>query len=154
MKKIKITQGLFVQVDDWNYDWLNQWPWYAHRSGNNFYAKRSVWEGEDIYMHRLIMNTPPELEVDHIDHNGLNCLEENMRNCTHSQNMSNRSVTGEIPYIGVHYKRDKRYTYIAASIKIEGKNKHLGIYPTPELAALAYDVAAMKQGRSINLNFF
>jgi hypothetical protein len=151
MKLIPLTKGLFVQVDDWNYDRLMEHKWYAHKSGSNYYAKRSVWKGEDVYMHRDIMNTPKELQCDHMDHNGLNCLEENMRNCTNQQNMMNKSAYGRSSYLGVCLRGDG---YISVSIKVKGKAKHIGMYPTEELAALAYDVAAMKyHGEFANLNF-
>jgi hypothetical protein len=156
MKEIKLTQGKVVLVDDWNYDWLNQWKWRAFCSRGVWYAVRSLprvkgISRKQLFMHRLIMNTPDNLIVDHIDHNGLNCLEENMRNCTSTQNKANRRSSGIVPYLGVTTHTNGKYV---AKISILGKTKYLGVFSIPELAANRYDEEAKKQhGEFANLNF-
>jgi hypothetical protein len=154
MKLISLTQEKFAQVDDWNYDWLNQWNWYAVFNGYTFYAARHP-KGENrriLLMHREIMNTPDDMEVDHQDHNGLNCQEYNMRNATHGQNGANRTPYGSSKYLGVNC--DKEYGYIRASIKVNGKQKNLGTFKTEEAAAKKYDEAAkLYHGEFANLNF-
>jgi hypothetical protein len=93
MKLISLTQGKFAQVDDWNYDWLMQWKWYANKNRDTYYAVRKCKiNGKEsaILMHREIMGTPIELVVDHINHDGLNNMEYNLRNCTESQNQRNQ----------------------------------------------------------------
>jgi hypothetical protein len=155
MKEIKLTKGFVVQVDDKNYNLLNKYNWYAHKGKNTWYAARritvDIGKSVKILMHNVIMNPSEGQEVDHIDHNGLNCLEENMRNCTHQQNTMNRSAWGRSPYLGVSYMQGK---YITARIQLGSKYKHLGLFPTEELAAHAYDEAAKKyHGEFANLNF-
>jgi hypothetical protein len=153
MKFIKLTQGKFAQVDDWWFEELNQHKWFAHKARGLWYAHRKIKirdKQKTIYMHRVIMNTPENMLVDHIDHDGLNCLEENMRNCTSSQNQMNKKSRGKSPYLGVVYKGK----CIVAQIKLESITTYLGTHPTEELAALAYDVAAMKHhGEFANCNF-
>lgn len=161
MKIIPLTQGQSVLVDDWNYDHLMQWKWFAQKMKNSYYAERHVYQNgkqKVVAMHREIMNTPPELEVDHIDHNGLNCLEENMRNCTHNDNNRNKTPWGKSKYLGVSYSSPKFggtvHKYIFASIDINQKKKHLGYFKTEESAAHAYDEAAkIVHGKFANLNF-
>jgi hypothetical protein len=92
MKEISLTQGLFTQVDDENYDFLNQWRWHARVHKYTSYAARSITKnGKEtvIHMHRLIMDTPNNLEVDHINFNGLDNRKSNLRNVTHSENILN-----------------------------------------------------------------
>lgn len=46
--------------------------------------------GKTIGLHRLIMNTPKRLVVDHLNHNGLDNRKMNLRNCTHKENQENK----------------------------------------------------------------
>lgn len=153
MKLIKLTQGQFAQVDDSDI-WVNQWKWCAVKDGNTYYAVRSMLingKYRTTRMHRLIMNTPADQEVDHQDHNGLNCQRHNMRNCTSHQNRMNGRSSGKSKYLGVSFNRGK---YITAQIKIAYKSIYLGTFPTEIDAARAYDKAASEHfGKFANLNF-
>ena len=155
MKLIPLTQDKFTQVDDWWYDYLNQWKWYALKNGKTYYALRSgpTINGKRtiIRMHSTIMNTPIGMQTDHRDRNGLNNQEYNLRDCTNHQNCLNRGIFGEIKYHGVCH--DAR-GYIKAHIQVNGKGIHLGYFKTDELAAHAYDEAAKQYfGEFANLNF-
>ena len=157
MKLIPLTQGQFAQVDDWNYDWLNQWKWFAQKDKKTYYAKRETYpmgKRVTIAMHTQIMNTPKGMEVDHIDHNGLNCLEENMRNCTHLQNSWNRVPRGKSPYLGVYIINKGGRERIVSRINIDNRLIQLGTFSIEEEAAKIYDEAAKKYfGDFANLNF-
>jgi hypothetical protein len=75
--------------------------------------------------------------IDHIDHNKLNNHVSNLRVVTNQQNSFNRSnVKG--------YSWDKQKNKYKASIKIDGKTKHLGHYATEDEAHNAYLVAKVK----------
>lgn len=160
MKLITLTQGKFAQVDDWNYASLNQYKWCANRSRGTYYAMRNIWvEGKQkqIKMHRLIMNTPEDKEVDHQDHNGLNCQEHNMRNATHSQNHMNKKPRGDSKYLGVSWDKSKNRwrTYIQTRQTPDHKRKTLysGTFKTEIEAALAYNEKAREfHGEFANLN--
>lgn len=161
MKEIKLTQGKVALVDDEDYDYLNQWKWCAEKGRYTYYAMRGVRHGrkvEGIRMHRFILNTSKLMEVDHIDHNGLNNQKHNIRNCNTSQNNKNVTSWGKSKYLGVcfsHSKRkDKIYTSIQSRIRVNNEVCHLGSCKTEEQAAKRYDTAAIYfHGEFANLNF-
>lgn len=147
MKEIQLTKGLFAIVDDADYDWLNQWRWYAHKGTRTFYANRR--KNTRIFtkptqMHREIMNAPDDMEVDHIDGNGLNNTRANLRICTHKQNKQNvpKYANNTSGYKGVSI--DRKNNKWTARIKANNKYYFLGYFQTPEEAAHAYDEAAKK----------
>lgn len=154
MKLIKLTKGKFTQVDDNLYEYLNQWKWFAIKTKKYYYAARfdcSFHPKKIVKMHRLIMNTPINIQVDHGDHNTLNNQKYNLKNATNSQNQMNKMPkNGGSGYLGVHINRGK---YIVAHININGETIHLGSFKTKEAAALAYNKAAiLRDSNFMNLN--
>lgn len=141
-KEIVLTGGQVALVDEEDFDQLSQYTWKASRKGNTFYAERSE-KKVTIMMHREIMNAPSNMEVDHIDGNGLNNTKANLRLCSHTENMRNQKMAksnktgfkGVMPY----YKNGFR-----AMIYFEGKSIHIGVYDTAEEAAKAYDRKAVE----------
>jgi hypothetical protein len=164
MKEIKLSKGMVALVDDTDYEYINQWSWYAIKVGRRHYAvrkgKRTPLGRENFLMHRVIMDTPIGLEVDHIDHDGLNNQRYNLRNCTHRQNIRNKrkQVNNKTGYVGVRIKKDKKFNpphiHIIATITLEDRVLFLGSFKTIKQAAIAYDNAAIKYfGEFANLNF-
>lgn len=156
MKEIPLTQGQVALVDDDDYDYLVQWKWYALKDKATYYARRAVEKGDGtqiaIIMHRLIMDTPKDMEVDHIDHNGLNNQKSNLRNCTKQQNSRNKQSHGYSKYIGISL--NKVTNKFQARIIVNGKSIALGCYLKEDEAARAYDNAAkIYFGEFANLNF-
>jgi len=160
MKEIKLTKGQTALVDDEDYEYLNQWKWYANKAGRNYYAERIICKPKriNLKMHRLLMKTPKGFQVDHIDHNGLNNQKNNLRNCSFAQNQMNKIMSKNSKYLGLsHFTcnyKGKEYFYIKATIMVNRKKIHLGCFKTDEEAAYAFDKAAVKyRGEFANLNF-
>ncbi len=149
MKKIKLTQGKYALVDDEDYDFLNQWKWCAHyqptRNSGKYNAVRSaVVDGKNItiLMHRLIMDAPAGVIIDHKDRNPLNNQRHNLRFANHSLNGANMGLkrNNKSGYRGVYWSEErKKYQ---AQIQVNQKMKNLGRYLSIKEAAMAYNRAA------------
>jgi hypothetical protein len=107
----------------------------------------------------MILNAPPNMEVDHVNGNPLDNRKENLRVCTHEENGRNRKPNKgkifkgvrEIKSVGQKKARHKRFL---AAIYFKGKSIPIGYYATEEEAALAYDRKAKELfGEFANLNF-
>jgi len=143
MPQIELTQGKYAIVDTADFEYLNQWKWYAIKARATFYAVRNVGRSpfqKRVWMHREIMNTPVEMDTDHRDGNGLNNQRRNLRVCTNTQNQANKSkqTNNTSGYKGVFWNNEKWQ----ARICVEGKKIHLGHFSNVEDAARAYDSAA------------
>ena len=161
MKQIELTQGQYALVDDKDYEWLNQYKWYAckERPGN-FYAVRNSsganGKRHTIKMHRQLLGLEygDKREGDHWDHNTLNNCRNNIRICTHKQNGMNRKPDRNTSsrYRGVSWNTwAKKWV---AQTTIDGERTHLGYYNDEEIAALAFDLVARKAyGKFAYLNF-
>lgn len=139
MKKIKLSQGKFALVDDEDYEYLNQWKWYAQKVKNTFYAirtDRTSGKRKTIRMHRIIMNTPEKMETDHKDHFGLNNQKYNLRNCTKHQNSMNKKLYEKTSskYKGVSWY--PRYQKWIAYITLNRKRKFLGYFSSEKEAGI------------------
>lgn len=158
MKEIPLTRGYVAMVDDEDYDWLMQWKWCAQRLPNGHVrAMRGIKpQGvhKVLYMHREIMKTPTGMEVDHIDHNGLNNQKSNLRNCSHRDNLHNHKVRNGLGYKGLQIRKGENG--ISVGITVDYVRIYLGSYPLDQVieAARCYDRAALKYfGDFAHLNF-
>lgn len=87
-------------------------------------------------VHRVIYmmhygEIPKGMEIDHLNHKRADNRIENLRLCSHGENMRNkRDIKGYCWY--------KRYSCYRAQIKIQGVVKHIGYYVTEHAARMAY----------------
>lgn len=163
MRVIKLTQGKFALVDNADFEWLNQWKWYAaiDKTHHTHYAltrKSKVINGFDppkLRMHRLILKVKnPKVPIDHRNRNGLDNQRHNLRICKHGENTRNcrRREGGSSKFKGVCalIKRGKW----RAEIMYNLKSFYLGEFDSETKAAKAYDKKAIQlHGEFANLNF-
>jgi len=97
-------------------------------------AHRLAW----LYVH----GTWPRGFVDHINRNRVDNRISNLRDVNASQNVRNCGLraTNTSGYKGVSYWTERKKW--AAQIRLNGKNKLLGMFATPEEASAAYKKAA------------
>jgi hypothetical protein len=122
--------------------------WYrkTHKKTRVTYA--ATWEnGDDVRLHRLLWKAwglPPSDEIDHRDHDGLNCRRANLRAATHAENLRNVAVkrTSTNGLKGVTFDRRAKLKQWRAQIKTGTKRLHLGRFVTKEEAARAYEQAS------------
>ena len=161
MKEIKLWKNRkelsdkVAIVDDEDYDRVMgaislRAKWYAHSppTSKKYYAMNG---SRDILIHRVVMNAPKGMDVDHINGDPLDNRKENLRICTRSENCRNKKVRcdSKSGYKGVEIKSSGRFqAYIGYP------HQRLGTYDTPEEAARVYDKKAIHlHGEFANLNF-
>lgn len=146
--KIPLTKGKYAIIDPDDYELVSQYKWHAWYSSGNWYARTNYWIKKDgklkcvsLLMHRLILNPPPDLTVDHINGDGLDNRRSNLRCATHAENVRNRhKAWGASKYKGVRKDRKKW----RASIRKDKKDYFLGNFYNQISAALTYDKAAIE----------
>jgi hypothetical protein len=161
--KLETKNGYIFQIDQEDYDKIRNYPWYGYKSTYRLkngekkqctkYIVAHISANERVNLHKLIMNTPVEIRIDHKNGDGLDNRKSNLRICTQSQNQMNKlkNCNNKSGYKGVSW--DKTRNKWRSFIMLAGKNKCLGRFNSPEQAALAYNRAATKHfGEFAKLN--
>lgn len=154
MKEIPVTRSRrgtahIIQVDDEDYDRVMEaGPWHVEPSGSTYYATRNVVKDgrrTTQKLHRFILgDVCIGKHVDHIDSNGINDQRSNLRVCTHAENLRNRGAQKDNTSGFKGVSRHKTTQRWRASINIDGKWRHLGLFDTPEEAYAVYCEAAVR----------
>jgi len=148
---IPLTKGYTAKVDHAAFERFGKFNWCAlidFKTGNVYAARDS----KTTLLHRLIMESPAGMLVDHINRDTLDCRRSNLRIVTKQQNLLNRrfkrvSASG---FIGVHPSGPN----FCGVVMLNGRAHRTRVYPCPILAAAARDVLAQElHGEFAALNF-
>jgi len=104
------------------------------------------------YLHRVLLDPPKGMQVDHINGDVLDNRRCNLRLCTHAENMRNsrRKKSNKVGLKGVRKEEGRGGIVFIATLPGGGESRHA----TAEDAARAYDLGASRQfGRFARLNF-
>jgi hypothetical protein len=135
-KKVPLGRGLFAIVDDEDYLIISRFRWHSVRGNKD--SSDLIYAVANIRMHRLILDVPIGMFVDHINGDPLDNRRCNLRLCTNAQNQQNtHSRGGSSRYKGVSYsKRKKRWK---GAFIFEGRYYYCGSWGTEREAAAAVD---------------
>jgi hypothetical protein len=150
---IPLTQDYYAIVDTSDFQWLSQWKWYYHSAGYAARTKKYKGKKTQIFMHRVILQTPTGLRTDHKNRNGLDNRRDNLRIATPSGNNCNRRKgEGTSVYKGVCW--DSATKKWRGSLQVDKKVIRLGRFSSEIDAARSYDRAAKRyHGAFAVLNF-
>jgi hypothetical protein len=137
--------GLFAIVDEEDCERVSRYRWYPQKCRTEGFYACSVNRGTHIRMHRLIMDAPDSVDVDHRNRHTLDNRKGNLRLCTRSQNSANtpkaKKRNPSSIYKGVYFL--PRTNAWGARCNIQENTFNLGCYTTEVEAAVAYDQAML-----------
>lgn len=117
---------IFSKIDLDDVEKVKNFCWRIRKNKNKLYVETSRvinHKQQHIHLHRLIMSTPKDLVVDHINGDSLDNRKINLRNISQKVNTYNRSkCNSSTGYVGI-YKANNKYFAKAG-------NKYLGSFLT------------------------
>lgn len=158
-KTIPLSRGKFALVSDCDYERASQFKWSLDVNG--YACRMESYVGSDgkrkrrkVLLHRFILDAPPHLQVDHIDHDKLDNRRQSLRLVTRTQNRANSRPrrNSSSRYKGVHWhKRDQCWCVM---LRTNGVKYWIGTFQDEVDAARAYDRKARELiGAYAYLNF-
>ena len=135
-------------IDSEDYDKIKGYTWYAANVNKGFRPRaQKITNGKCkfFYIHRLVMDCPDNMIVDHINGDPMDNRKINLRICTYAENCKNRKKTKSktaSSYRGVTWhKRDRLWH---ARITVNGSVIFIGCFDSEMNAAMARDKAELK----------
>ena len=94
---LPLPRGQFAIIDTEDYQRVAAYSW--HRTTGGEYVAAIIGDRKKrthFYLHRVIMDPPEDMVIDHINHNTLDNRKSNLRICTQEENMQNVSTVERI----------------------------------------------------------
>jgi hypothetical protein len=137
--EIRLNDGYVALVDESDAPKANQYNWNVHKDRHLRYACAAI-QGHVVSLHRYIVDAERGQVVDHINGNGLDNRRYNLRIVGVRENSQNRrkSTSKACTSVlkGVWYEKSlNRKRRWRASIKVNGRTRHLGSFVTEKEAA-------------------
>lgn len=152
MKIITLHDGHQTFVDDDIFEKYGKYRWYYSEQGYAIFGEKR--DGIKAYckLHRLILDAPAGLLVDHEDRDRLNNIRKNLRLVNMQGNVHNQKKRwGTINnYKGTQYVKNVRSWQ--ARCRMNGNDFFLGYYGSEIAAAYAYNKKATELSEFILLN--
>lgn len=132
-------EEFYFDIED--YEKIRRYHWW--KDDNGYIVTQT--KRKSILLHRLVMNACDQnVDVDHIYHDEYDARKENLRKCSHRENLSNRvlSKNNTSGHIGVRW--DKRNQKWVSTISCNGRSYYLGAFKNIEDAIIARKTAEEK----------
>ena len=152
MQEIELTDGTFCQVDDEDYEYLNQFSWGTNttKRGDKEYVyvrvNNALYNG--LLMHRMIMGLTEgdTMVVDHIDSDGRNNQKSNLRVITNADNIRRQDARNPLGVKGVKKLDRLKSKPYRCECRLNNKSHHLGYFATVEEAVIARSTFLRENG--------
>ena len=146
---IALTRERVACVDEEDYERVSKHSWHSRQAkdkhGTRYYAGTAIWSPitkklQYVQLHRFVMDEyDPNVFIDHMDHNGENCLKQNLRVCTNGQNVQNQRVRNHTACKMKGVKPVTGCDTFQVSIRIDGKYTYMGLTKTIAEGGHIYD---------------
>lgn len=89
---VPLTKGYVATIDADDLLMVSEYTWHARTSKKSVYAATRLRDTKQsfTYLHRMVMNAPDGVEVDHVNRDTLNNRKGNLRLCDSALNATNK----------------------------------------------------------------
>jgi hypothetical protein len=151
----EVGSGFVCKVDTSVKELIADYKWRKQQAtnNNNMYVSTLI-DGRNTLLHRFLLKQA-KLGIDHKNGDAMDNRLENLREASPTENSRNRKPNrnARSEYKGVGYDPASSVNLWRARIRVNGRLIHLGRYPTEQMAAAAYNTAALQHfGEFARLN--
>lgn len=139
---IPLTQGLEAMIDEQDVSLVKKYKWFSNtvfKNSEKEYTYPCAYPygaaTGSVYLHRFLMSPKKGDVIDHLNGNTLDNRRSNMRICSLRENNCNKSIHRSGKLVGANKTKYGNYW---AKIRINGKDKYLGVFKTEHEAHQAY----------------